>query len=118
MEKLISRQKHGFIDYTFIPFTLAAPKMFGFEDEEKAVALTRVLAGTTAVSGLLTRAEWGVFKVMPFKYHLALDLATGGFALAAPWLFGFSKNKKALATFIGMGVLGLLAGSLTQQEEM
>lgn len=118
MEKPISRKNHGFIDYAFIPFALAAPKLFNFNDEENAVTATRILAGATIVSGLMTRAEWGVFKVMPFKYHLALDIATGAFALSAPWVFGFAKNKNALLTFAGMGVLGLLAGTLTRNEEM
>ncbi|GAB2690282.1 hypothetical protein GCM10027037_11540 [Mucilaginibacter koreensis] len=118
MEKPISRKEHGFTDYSYIPLALLAPKLFGFNNEDKAVTLTRALAGNIMASSLFTRAEWGLFKKMPYKYHLALDVAAGVFALSAPWLFGFSKNKKALGTFIGLGLMGIMAGSLSRAEEM
>jgi hypothetical protein len=31
-----------------------------------------------------TRAEWDLFKNMPYKFHLALDIANGLIALSAP----------------------------------
>ena len=118
MEKPISRKQHGLTDYSYIPLALAAPKLFGFSDDKKAVAVTRVLAANIVASSFFTRAEWGVVKVMPYKYHLILDVANGAFALSAPFLFGFAKNKKALGTFIGLGLMGILAGTLSREEEM
>lgn len=118
MEKPISRQQHGFTDYSYIPLAAAAPELFGFSNEKTASLLSRALSGAILTSTLLTRAEWGLIKQMPYKAHLALDVANGLFAISAPWLFGFSKNKKALAAFIALGALGLLAGSLSKPEEM
>src|SRR5205823_6108759 len=118
MEKPISRKQHGFADYTFIPFTAVAPEICGFEDEKTAASISRALSGMALLSALTTRAEWGLFKIVPFKAHLAVDLATGIFALSAPWLFGFSGNKKARNTFIGLGLVGITAGALSSHEEM
>lgn len=118
MEKPISRPAHGFTDYSYIPTVFAAPKLVGFEDEEKAVLMTRVLSGTILLSSLFTRAEWGLFKVMPYKAHLVVDTAGSALALASPWLFGFADNKKARNTFLVAGLFGLMAGLLSRPEEM
>jgi hypothetical protein len=118
MKKPISRSQHGFTDYSYIPTVFIAPKLVGFEDEEKAVLMTRVLSGTILLSSMVTRAEWGVFKKMPYKAHLALDMAGGGLALVSPWVFGFADNKKARNTFLVAGLFGLMAGLLSRPEEM
>lgn len=118
MNQPLSRQQHGFTDYTYLPLTLAMPKLAGFEHDKKAVALTQVLAGNVALSSLFTRAEWGGIKKMPFKAHLVLDVANGVLAAGAPWLFGFARNKPARNAFLLLGAFGLLAGLLTRPEEM
>ncbi|QJD98027.1 hypothetical protein HH214_20175 [Mucilaginibacter robiniae] len=118
MEKPISRPQHGFTDYSYIPLTAFAPELVGFADEENAAKLSRILSGAILTSSLFTRAEWGLFRTMSFKRHLILDVANGVFALSAPWLFGFAKNKKALAAFTVFGLIGILAGTLSKPEEM
>ena len=118
MNQPISRRQHGFTDYSYIPLALAMPKLAGFENEKKAVTLTRVLAGNVLTSSFFTRAEWGLVKVMPYKGHLALDMANGLLAASAPWLFGFAKNKVARNAFLLLGAFGLLAGTLSRPEEM
>jgi len=118
MEKPISRQAHGIADLSYIPTVLALPKLAGFEDEKTAVTITRVLAGNILTVGLLTRAEWGLFKVIPFKTHLILDVAAGALAATAPWLFGFSKNKAARNAFLALGAVEIMAGLLSKPEEM
>lgn len=70
------------------------------------------------MSALVTKAEWGAVQVMPYKAHLAIDFATSVFSLAAPWVFGFSRNTKARNTFLAMGLTGLVVGLLSRPEEM
>lgn len=118
MNQPISRQQHGFTDYSYIPLALTIPKLAGFEDEKKAVALTRVLASGILASSLFTRAEWGVFKTMPYKNHLLLDVANGALAATAPWLFNFAKNKAARNSLLLLGAFGILADTLSRPEEM
>ncbi len=118
MEKPISRQMHGVADYAYGPMVLAAPKIAGFEDEDKAVLISQIIGGGVIASTVLTKAEWGLVKVIPFKAHLALDVAVSLFSLVAPWLFGFANNAKARNTFLAMGTIGAVVTSLTQPEEM
>jgi hypothetical protein len=119
MKKPISRQQqHGFTDYSYVPMVAAAPALVGFEDQPTAVALSRVLSDSILETSLLTRAEWGLAKVISFKGHLMADTAVGLFALSAPWLFGFSGHSNARNTFLIAGVFGIMAGMLSKPEEM
>ncbi|UOQ70052.1 hypothetical protein [Hymenobacter cellulosilyticus] len=104
MNQPISRKQHGFTDFSYIPLALSMPKLAGFEHHKKAALLTQVLAGNVALSSLFTRAEWGGLKKMPFKAHLALDVANGVLAAGAPWLFGFARNKAARNGFLVLGL--------------
>lgn len=118
MEKPISRQLHGFIDYAYVPLVAAAPRLVGFDSEKTAARLTRIISGGVLITTLCTRAEWGLVKAIPFKTHLVGDQAVSVLALTAPWVFGFSGNPRARTTFIAIGVLGILVGLLTQPAEM
>lgn len=57
MEKPITRKQHGFTDYSYVPFVVAAPSLVGFEDEPTAVQLTRGRSGNILATSLFTRAE-------------------------------------------------------------
>jgi len=118
MNKPITRVQHGFTDYSYIPLVASAPRLVGFSHNKTATTLCYVLSSTILASSLMTRAEWGAFKVMPYKAHLVLDVVGGLAGLSAPWLFGFAKNRRARNTFLAAGVFGLLAGLLSKPEEM
>jgi hypothetical protein len=118
MTKPISRVQHGFTDYSYVPLVASAPYLLGFQDNKTATTLSYVLSSNILASSLLTRAEWGVCKVIPYKAHLVLDVVTGLTAISAPWLFGFAKDRKARAAFLAAGAFGLLAGLLSKPEEM
>ena len=119
MEKPISRKMHGWVtDYPYVALVSTAPETVGFTEVKSAVVLTRVLSGGILASSLLTRAEWGVFRIMPYKAHLILDVLGGVLALSAPWLFGFSRHEKARNAFVTAGIFGILAGTLSEESEM
>ena len=118
MNKPITRVQHGFTDYSYIPLVASAPRLVGFTHNKTATTLCYVLSSTILASSLMTRAEWGAFKVMPYKAHLVLDVVGGLAGLSAPWLFGFASDRRARNTFLAAGVFGLLAGLLSKPEEM
>ena len=118
MNKPITRVQHGFTDYSYIPLVASAPRLVGFTHHKTATTLCYVLSSTILASSLVTRAEWGAFKVLPYKAHLVLDVVGGLAGLSAPWLFGFANDRKARNTFLAAGVFGLLAGLLSKPKEM
>lgn len=118
MEKPISRQAHGAIDYAYGVVVAALPELVGFKEEKSATNLCRVLAGGALTYSLLTKAEWGAVKVLPFKKHLLIDFTTSLFAIGAPWLLGFASNTKARNSILAVGLAGLTASLLTENENM
>lgn len=118
MNKPIPRQLHAVLDYSYAALFSAAPELVGFTNEEVAVRLSRVVSGGVLTTSLLTRYELGLIRVLPFKAHLAADVAVGLLTLGAPFLFGFSGNKKARNFFVGLGAFSIMAGLLTEPKEM
>lgn len=118
MTKPISRQMHAVTDYAYAAFIAAAPELIGYKNEETAVTLSRVVGGEVLTASLLTRYELGLVPAMSFKAHLTGDIIAGLFTMTAPWLFGFSDNARARNTFLGFGAFSVMAGLLTEPEEM
>ena len=116
MEQPISRQTHGVIDYAYGALVAALPEAAGFSNEKNATTLCRVLAGGALTYSLLTDAEWGVAKVIPFKKHLLIDLSTNVLALGMPWLLGFAGNTKARNSILALALSGIAVSLLTKPE--
>lgn len=109
---------HGVADYSYAAMFAAAPELIGYGDEKVASELSRLVAGGVFLTSLFTRYELGLVKVVPFKTHLAADVAVGLLTLSAPFLFGFSENRRARNFFVGMGAFSIFAGLTTESKEM
>jgi hypothetical protein len=100
----------------------AAPALFGFTHHQTPARLCRIISAGVLASTVFTRAEWGVFRVMPYKAHIALDFVAGLGAIAMPWLAGFARDRRARNTFLVMGAVSVLAsllsGLFSGSEEM
>lgn len=118
MLKPIPRPVHAVLDYSYAALFSAAPELVGFTDEEIAARLSRLVSAGVLTTSLLTRYELGLIKVVPFKAHLAADVAVGLVTLGTPFLFGFSRNKRARNFFVALGAFSVMAGLLTEPEEM
>ena len=118
MKKPITRTVHGIADYSYAAVATAAPKLIGFENNQAAKLFCYGLGGGALLYSIFTRYELGLVRIMPFKTHLAIDLAANLFALAAPWVLGFSKNTRACNTCLVFGATGLVLTAFTEQEEM
>lgn len=118
MEHPISRKMHGAADYSYAALVAAAPETFGFSDNKTATTLCRILGGSVLAATVLTRAEWGLIKTIPFKTHLTLDVLSGALTLTAPWLFGFANDSRARNAVMAFGATSVAAGLLTEPEEM
>ena len=112
MAKPITTKAHGILDYLTVATALALPRLLGWSKDATRF-MTLAGLGILAFS-LLTKYELGVFKVLPVKAHLALDVMSALTLLAAPTLLG---EKGATATIIrGMGVMELGVVSLTETK--
>ena len=117
MWKPLSKNSHGFIDYAYALTLPLLAEMVGFNKNKTAKTLCRTLGAVALSYSLLTKARWGLIKILPFKTHLAIDLTISCFSITAPWLLGFSGDKDARNALIISGVLGLTATLLTDAEQ-
>jgi hypothetical protein len=117
MRKPISRPVHGLADYAYATLLSTAPEWAGYQEARGAVTLSRLLSAGALAYTLCTRAEWGVFRLLPFKVHLAIDGPAAALTTLAPWVFGFSQNRRARNTFLAIGLFGTTVALLTRPEE-
>ena len=95
---------HGVIEYAAAVLLIAAPFLFGFEDEEFATAAAIVLGlgilALTATSDLPT----GLVRSVPASLHATADVVLAIVLVAAPFVLGFRDVGQATALFIALGV--------------
>src|SRR4051812_44352620 len=82
----ISSRTHGILDYVVGAILILSPKIFGFDTGGPESRVPMILGAATIVYSLFTRYPLGLFKVLPFRFHLGLDALSGLLLAASPWL--------------------------------
>src|SRR5690606_25440288 len=90
---------------------LALPYLAGWETASAQSRVFQVLGAMTIVYSLATRYELGLFKMIPFRVHLILDVVSGLFLTASPWLFAFADE--VYLPHVLLGAFELLAVMMT-----
>lgn len=116
MKNPISKNAHGMIDYAYGITLPLLPEIVGFKKNKNAKILFRTVGGIVLGYSSITRARWGLIKLLPFKTHLVLDLTINCVLIAGPWLLGFSGNQKARTTTLITCALGIAVTLLTDQD--
>jgi hypothetical protein len=98
---------HGSVEYLAAILFIAAPFLFGFDDDA-AQAVAIVVGVVVLVLAAATDGPTGLAKLVPAGIHAAFDLALAIFLIAAPFLFGFNGESAPTAFFIVLGVSHLL----------
>jgi hypothetical protein len=88
--KIIDTKTHGYMDYIMGIFLLASPSLFSLNLNAIESTVFYIVGVTALIYSLLTNYELGVLKIIPMKGHLLLDIFSGLFLAASPWLLGFS----------------------------
>lgn len=88
--RFISTNLHGIFDYVVGAYLIAMPWLFGFAFIGGPATWVPVTIGVGVIAySLLTDYEWGVWKRIPMRAHLILDVLAGLTLLfSVPW-FGF-----------------------------
>ena len=116
---IISRRAHGALDYIIGFALILAPRIFGFEGGIES-RIPVIIGVATIVYSLFTNYELGLFKVLPFRAHLAVDVAAGIFLAVSPWLFQFADRVWVPHLVVGLLELGAVfmtnAGTSTDRD--
>lgn len=98
---------HGVVEYLAAILLIAAPFLFGFE-EDSAQAVSIVVGVLVLVLAASTDGPTGLAKLVPVGIHAVFDLALAVFLIASPFLFSFDDESDPTAFFIVLGVAHLL----------
>ena len=104
-KKPITPKLHGAIDYGFLGLMLAAPSLLGLSGPAKA--LPYLFGGVQGGLNAVTKQPLAIKRLVPFRVHGAIDLATTPALVLLPLVTGALKQPKVRA-FFG-GARGLLA---------
>jgi hypothetical protein len=107
--QLISSKVHGIVDYIMGAGLIAEPYLES-AGKDKSARLLQLAGGTVLLSSLLTKYEASVFKVIPYKTHLILDIIAGLGLIGSSFYLGKRSSYKSPHLYAGaMEVLLALA---------
>lgn len=108
--QFISTKSHTIIGLIVGAALIAAPYLFGFNDNT-AATITPILIGVfILLNELITTSPFSLVKLVPMKVHIIVDVLTGAILAASPWLFGFYNADDAVQwvphLIVGIMVIG------------
>jgi len=114
--RFVTKTVHAYLDYPVAIALIALPFVLGLGDSNVYALWLSVVTGVAAfVLTLLTDHHLGVVRILPYKFHMGVDLAVGLTFLAAPTLFGFSGIDAVFYWLNGAAVVAVI--SLHKPEE-
>ncbi|MES0870197.1 hypothetical protein [Pseudovibrio sp. SCP19] len=103
--RFVTKSIHAYLDYPVAFALIGLPFILGLGATNPFALWLSVGTGTAAlILTLLTDHQFGVLRVLPYNFHLAVDGAVGALFLFAPFLFGFTGVDAAYYWANGIAV--------------
>lgn len=111
--RFISTRTHGILDYLMGALLIVLPWLVGFAEQGNPSTWVLIALGAGLILySLLTDYEYGLFKVIKMPTHLWLDVLSGLFLAASPWIFEFADQ--VYLPHVILGLLEIGAGLMTK----
>jgi hypothetical protein len=104
---------HGLLEYGLAVLFIASSSLFSF-DSDGAKVLSVLIGAMLLVIGGLTDTPTALVRRLPLDSHIVLDYVLGLFAVASPFVFGFTDDNAALAFFLIAGIGHVLLTVMTR----
>ncbi len=115
--RFVNRTIHAYLDYPVAFALMGLPFVLGLGQSNPMALWLSVVTGIAAfVLTGLTDHHLGIWRVLPYKFHLAVDLLVGVVFLAAPSLFGFSGLDAIYYWLNGAAVVAVISLSTPEQR--
>lgn len=89
--KFVTRRIHAYLDYPVAFALMALPFALGLGESTPVALYLSLATGVAAfILTILTDHHLGLFRVLPYSLHMAVDLLVGLTFLTAPFIFGFT----------------------------
>lgn len=91
MPRFVTKQMHAYLDYPVAIALIGLPFLLGLGDSNALALHISPIIGLAALAlTVFTDHHLGVFRVLSYRFHLAVDLIVGVLFLALPFVLGFS----------------------------
>ena len=104
--KFVTKRIHAFLDYPVALALIALPFLLGLGNSNPLALQLSVTVGVAALLlTVLTDHHLGVFRVIPYKFHLLVDFLVALVFIAAPFVLGFEGMDAYYYWINGLAVL-------------
>lgn len=110
--RVIPTRVHAILDYLMGMLLIVAPWLLGFAQNGAETWVPVILGVGVLVYSMCTNYEFGAFKLLSVRVHLAIDLLGGLFLAASPWIFGFADY--IYVPHIILGIVEVVASLTTK----
>lgn len=115
--RFVTKTIHAWLDYPVAFALIALPFVLGLGTSSPlAMYLSPVVGVAALLLTVFTDHHLGVVRVLPYKFHLAVDLAVGVLFLAVPLALGFTGIDAAFYLLNGAAVVTVIALSKPEEE--
>jgi hypothetical protein len=108
--RFVTKKMHAYLDYPVAAALIALPFVLGLGGADPLALQLSVGAGIAAfILTLLTDHQLGVYRIIPYKGHLAIDALVGIVFVIAPFVFSFQGVDASYYWVIGGTVLTVVS---------
>lgn len=114
--RFITKSVHAYLDYPVALGLIAMPFVFGLGEGNVLAFWLSIITGIAAfILTVLTDHHLGIFRILPYSFHLTVDGLVGIVFVIAPFLLGFVEIEFWYYLLLGLTVL--LVVGLHQPED-
>lgn len=108
--KFITKRIHAFLDYPVAIALIVLPYILGLGTSAPMALYLSVTIGVAAFTlTALTDHHLGIYRIVPYKWHLIVDFVVGIVFIGAPFIFGFQAIDAYYYWINGIAVLTVVS---------
>ena len=108
--RFVTRTIHAYLDYPVAIALMGLPFLLGLGSSHVLALYISPVVGVAAfLLTVFTDHHLGIVRILPYRFHLAVDLSVGVLFLALPFAFGFSGLDAAYYWLNGAAVVAVIA---------
>jgi len=108
--RFVTKTIHAWLDYPVALALIALPFLLGLGSSHRLALMIAPVVGIAAfLLTVFTDHHLGLVRVLPYRLHLAVDLAVGIMFLVLPFALGFSGLDAAFYWLNGAAVVTVIA---------
>lgn len=117
MPRFVTKEIHAYLDYPVALALFALPLLLGLgASNPLALYISPVVGIAAFLLTVFTDHHLGVFRVLPYRLHLAVDAAVGVLFLVLPFALGFGGLDAAYYWLNGAAVVTVIALSKPETQ--